>query len=360
MTVAAATRTPSSEFWRGRRVLITGHTGFKGSWLTAWLTSLGAEIAGVSLQELPSTPALWSDLGLPIAHDIRADIAGDGWQLAAHDFDPQILIHLAAQPLVSQGYADPLGTFETNVIGTAKVLATTTRFPSVDAVLVATTDKVYDTASPPPYTESMPLGAKDPYAASKVGAELVVGSWPRLHVPVVTARAGNVIGGGDWASDRLIPDLVRAWSAGTTPELRQPDAVRPWQHVLEPLNGYLVYLEEVVTGRDIPRALNFGPSSLQSVPVREVAAHAATVWRRTLGNETAARYSISTDSLMNETHFLEIDSSLATDSLGWCSVLDWRTAVELTIRWYVAQGAGASARQLVKDQLLDFVGAVTQ
>ncbi|MGY2874547.1 CDP-glucose 4,6-dehydratase [Marmoricola sp. URHA0025 HA25] len=356
--MAAATRIPSREFWRDRRVLVTGHTGFKGSWLTRWLVSLGAEVAGVALPELPSTPALWSELGLSVASDIRADIAGADWQGPAAEFDPQIVVHLAAQPLVSAGYADPLGTFETNVVGTAKLLAETPRLTSLDAVLVATTDKVYDTASAPPYVESMPLGGKDPYAASKAAAELVVGSWPRGEVPVVTARAGNVIGGGDWATDRLVPDLVRAWSDGGSPELRRPDAVRPWQHVLEPLCGYLVYLEELVAGTELPRALNFGPSSLQTVPVREVAARAAEVWGRATGEEPPP-YGFAPVSPMKETQFLEIDSTLAASSLGWRSVLDWRAAVDLTIEWYARRAAGASADELVRDQLREFSSVVS-
>jgi CDP-glucose 4,6-dehydratase len=359
MTVATATRVPSPEFWRDRRVLITGHTGFKGSWLTAWLRSLGAEVAGVSLPELPSTPALWSELALTITKDIRADIGSAAWQGPASDFDPQVVLHLAAQPLVSAGYADPLGTFETNVIGTAKLLAAIPRLPSLEAVLVATTDKVYDTTSAPPYVESMPLSGKDPYAASKVAAEMVVRSWPEGTVPVVTARAGNVIGGGDWATDRLVPDLIRAWSNGSTPELRQPEAVRPWQHVVEPLCGYLVYLEELVHGTDLPRALNFGPSSLQAVAVRDVAARAAEIWGRAIGEDPPA-YRFASDSSMSETHFLEIDSTLAANSLGWFSVLDWRAAVDLTIDWYAKQLAGAAADQLVRDQLRGFTEGVTR
>jgi CDP-glucose 4,6-dehydratase len=352
--------------WQGRRVLVTGHTGFKGGWLALWLRDLGAEVTGFAPPPV-GEPSFFEQTCLrALVRHIEGDVRDLGAvEAAVREARPEVVFHLAAQPLVRLSYERPVETYATNVMGTAHVLEACRRVEGVRAAVCVTSDKCYENREWVwPYREGDPMGGHDPYSSSKGAAELVVSAYRRSFFEtgtrIASVRAGNVIGGGDWASDRLIPDLVRAWSAGTTPELRQPDAVRPWQHVLEPLNGYLVYLEEVVTGRDIPRALNFGPSSLQSVPVREVAAHAATVWRRTLGNETAARYSISTDSLMNETHFLEIDSSLATDSLGWCSVLDWRTAVELTVRWYVAQGAGASARQLVKDQLLDFVGAVTQ
>lgn len=357
MTLRANGRVPSPEFWNGRRVLVTGHTGFKGSWLSFWLRSLGADLAGVALPEMPSTPALWSDLALDLDPDIRADIAGDAWQDTVARFDPQILIHLAAQPLVSQGYADPLGTFETNVLGTARVLAATHRLPSLEAVLIATTDKVYDTRSPAPYVETAALGAEDPYAASKVGAELVVSSWPGITAPTVTARAGNVIGGGDWASNRLVPDLVRAWSSGVTPKVRHPDAVRPWQHVVEPLCGYLIYLEDLVGGKELPRALNFGPDALHAPAVRDVASHAATVWGRTLG-QPPPTYDVADEAPMKETQFLEIDSTLAAESIGWRGTLDWRAAVELTIEWYAGWAAGVPAAQLIRDQLRSYVGAV--
>ena len=249
------------EYWSGRRVLVTGHTGFKGSWLTCWLRDLGAEVHGVSLPEPPSTPSLWDQLALPGVTEVRADVASGDWQDSVVAFDPHVVLHLAAQPLVSVGYADPATTFRSNVEGTARVLDLLPRVGSLAATVVITTDKVYDVRQPAPYAEDAFLGGKDPYSASKAAAELVVHSWPAAGTPVGTARAGNVIGGGDWALDRIVPDLVRAWSAGEEAELRNPAAVRPWQHVVEPLAGYLAYAEALATGRDVPTALNFGPTS---------------------------------------------------------------------------------------------------
>ncbi len=357
MSLKEGSSLPSPDFWRGRRVLVTGHTGFKGTWLTTWLTALGAEVAGLSLPEPTSDPALWDRVGLQVALDIRADVTSESWQAAVAEFDPQTVMHLAAQSLVTVGYEEPMGTFRTNVLGTASVLAALQRFTSLEAALVVTTDKVYDTSGPGPYSETAPLGGTDPYAASKAGAELVVRSWPGLTVPVATARAGNVIGGGDWGRNRLVPDLVRQWSRGAALELRRPEAVRPWQHVMEPLCGYLVYLERLSAGNEVPRAINFGPSSRQTVSVRGVAEHAAHEWMRAFDLDDLPSITVASEAHIEETGILEIDSDCATSLLGWRSTLDWREAVTLAIDWYASDLVGNDAARLMRDQLEAYAGS---
>ena len=209
--------------------------------------------------EVPTSPSLWNDLAVPLA-EYRGDIVSDGWQELVRSFAPSVVLHLAAQPLVSVGYEQPLRTFDVNVVGTGQLLEALHGLAGVEAVLVITTDKVYDSRQEPPYSEHSFLGGADPYSASKAAAEHLVHSWPASW-PLATARAGNVMGGGDWALDRLLPDMVRAWSAGHPVTLRSLAGVRPWQHVLEPLRGYLLHAEAlVVRPGDIPRSLNFGPA----------------------------------------------------------------------------------------------------
>ena len=344
------------EYWSGRRVLVTGHTGFKGSWLTCWLRDLGAEVHGVSLPEPPSTPSLWDQLALPGVTEVRADVASGDWQDSVVAFDPHVVLHLAAQPLVSVGYADPATTFRSNVEGTARVLDLLPRLGSLAATVVVTTDKVYDVRQPAPYAEDAFLGGKDPYSASKAAAELVVHSWPAVGTPVGTARAGNVIGGGDWALDRIVPDLVRAWSAGEEAELRNPAAVRPWQHVVEPLAGYLAYAEALATGRDVPTALNFGPDLSHAVPVLDLVTWAAEEWRRLLpGSEPAWR--VEPRPAMAETHLLTLDSTLARSTLGWSWRWDWKAAVSHSLEWYVAVAGGEDPADLTRRHLAAYAAA---
>lgn len=356
VTVISATL-PDPAFWRGRRVLVTGHTGFKGSWLCSWLDLLGAEIAGVALPGAPSEPSLWDQLALDIVDDIRADIAGEAWQERAMAFGPEVVVHLAAQPLVSEGWRAPLQTFATNVMGTAQVMQLLPRFSALRATLVVTTDKVYDALRPPPYAETAPLGGHDPYSASKAATELLVRSWPTTGGPVATARAGNVIGGGDWAPDRLIPDLVRAWSAGSPAVLRRPEAVRPWQHVMEPLCGYLVHVERLASGEPVDPALNFGPAGAQRVRVIDVAQHAAAVWARFHG--TTPALDLLAEPTMAETEELVIDSTRAAAGLGWTSQLDWEKAITLTMEWYSRHHDGEAPADLVREQLHAFEKATT-
>jgi len=347
---AGVTKLPNPAFWNGRRVLLTGHTGFKGSWLAAWLRDLGATTFGLALPELPTSPSLWDDLAVPVA-EYRGDIVSDGWQELVRSFAPSVVLHLAAQPLVSVGYEQPLRTFDVNVVGTGRLLEALHGLAGVEAVLVITTDKVYDPRQVPPYSELSFLGGADPYSASKAAVEHLVHSWPAPW-PLATARAGNVIGGGDWALDRLLPDMVRAWSSGNPVALRSVDGVRPWQHVLEPLRGYLLHAEALVTRPgDIPRALNFGPADRQAVSVRELVAFGGQLWSGVDGTIPAPAWRSTSQSAFAETATLLLDSQMARDSLGWVPVLTWQEAVEMTLTWYLRYRSGSAAGDLVATQL---------
>lgn len=351
MTAGRAAVLPDPSFWRGRRVLLTGHTGFKGSWLTGWLCELGAEVMGVSLLEPPTEPSLWSQLGVDDVVDVRADVASADWVKRALEFSPEVVLHLAAQSLVSVGYEQPAATFDANVAGTVQVMSLVASLEDLMAALVITTDKVYDPRQAPPHSEEHFLGGSDPYSASKSAAELVVTSWPHTAAPRATARAGNVIGGGDWAAFRLVPDLVRSWEKGETATLRHPEGIRPWQHVLEPLRGYLVYVEALAARRDVPTALNFGPEDRQSVAVAELVRYAAEQWLRLGGSMPDPGWVASSQVQFVETPALMLDSRLAAERLGWVSALDWRDAVTLTLEWYLGLRSGTAARDLVTAQL---------
>lgn len=349
---------PDADFWAGRRVLVTGHTGFKGSWLTAWLRSLGAEVMGLSLVEPVSDPSLWDLLDLTVA-DCRGDIVDDDWVGAVRAFAPSVVLHLAAQPLVSVGYAEPLRTFATNVVGTGQVLDAVLGQAGLDATLVITTDKVYAPGQPLPHREDARLGGHDPYSASKAAAEHLVHSWP-TDVPLATARAGNVIGGGDWAADRLLPDMARAWNDRRPVVLRTVHGVRPWQHVLEPLRGYLLHAQALVdASAAAPRALNFGPADHQSVPVLDIVTFGAAYWAQ-LGATTEPIWEVLDERPYVETGTLCLDSSLARDTLGWESVLTWQEAVGMTLAWYHAVTSGADPAVLVEQELATYQQLVVE
>lgn len=342
------------DFWQGRRVLLTGHTGFKGAWLSLWLEQLGAEVFGLALA--PDTePALFARLS-PFARqqsrliDIL-DVAAVAQ--AVRDARPQVAIHLAAQPLVRRSYREPVETYATNVMGTVHLLDALREAGDLQAVLVITTDKVYrNDGGRQPFTENDPLGGDDPYAASKVAAEFVTMSFAQSflaqkHVAVATARAGNVIGGGDWAADRLIPDLWRAMRAGEPLQLRHPQSTRPWQHVLEPLGGYLVYAERLARQGDVPRSLNFGPRPGDALTVAAV----ADTLCRTLGFAHGWRGAQAGAPQPKEADDLALDPGLAAAALGWHPRLDAAQALQWTADWYRAVDAGADARSLCLEQL---------
>jgi CDP-glucose 4,6-dehydratase len=345
---------PDPTFWRDRRVLLTGHTGFKGSWLAYWLGTLGAQVIGLSLPELPTTPSLWQQLGLDTVRDLRGDITSESWQQAVAEFAPEVVFHLAAQSLVVVGYSDPYRTFRSNVQGTVEVLRFVCETPSVIAAVVITTDKVYDPRQPAPFSEESFLGGLDPYAASKAAAELVVGAWPSSATPLGTARAGNVIGGGDWSRDRLLPDLIRAWSANEPLVLRNPAGVRPWQHVLEPLRGYLVFAESLAGNRHVSRSYNFGPTEGNAAAVQDIVAFAAKAWTELGGGLPASPWTVTTEPTYHEMATLTLDSTLAARGLGWSGVLDWQEAVELTLAWHVGVQSGRSASDLTGEQLKEY------
>jgi CDP-glucose 4,6-dehydratase len=330
--------------WRGRRALVTGHTGFKGAWLALWLEQLGADVTGLSL-EPPTTPSLHALLGGTTAPvDVRDPGAVGECVRAA---DPEFVFHLAAQSLVRPAFADPVGTYETNVLGTVIVLEAARSLPSPPAVVVVTSDKVY-APSPDgrPHAEDSPLGGTEPYSSSKAGAELVAGAYRRsyLDARVATARAGNVIGGGDWAVDRLVPDVLRAIDRSEPVVLRHPEAVRPWQHVLDPLHGYLLLAERLDSSTEAPAALNFGPEGSCSV--------AELVDRLTdgFGGRPGWR-STEEPQVVPETAELRLNASRARAELGWSPLLSLDEAVDWTIDWHRRQGAGKDARQLTLEQI---------
>ena len=328
----------SHEFWRRRRVLITGHTGFKGGWLWLWLRGMGAQVTGYALAP-PSSPNLWEIVdkgGTSIIGDVRdADRVRDAVRRA----DPQVVFHLAAQALVRESYRDPLGTYGTNVLGTGSVLQACRELSSLDCIVVVTSDKVYENdGAGRPFREEDRLGGHDPYSNSKACTELLTGSFRDSYFrdgpPIATARAGNVIGGGDWSADRLIPDCVRALAAGTPVILRYPGAVRPWQHVLEPLSGYLELAQALVHAPGgAPRAVNFGPDAASFRAVQEV----VDGFSARFGGNPGWKQDPSANP--PEASALTLSSALAERSLGWRPRLEIGEALAWTADWYRAFAA---------------------
>lgn len=309
---------------------------------------MGAQIMGISLPEYSNHPTLWQELDLAV-DDVRADIRETEWVARAKDFDPEIVFHLAAQPLVSEGYRRPAYTFDVNVNGTANLMAHLAQWPSLRACLVITTDKVYDPRQSGPFVESDFLGGADPYSASKAACELVVTAWPKGDLRVATARAGNVIGGGDWAANRLIPDAVRAWHDKEQLVLRMPDAVRPWQHVLDPLCGYIAYAERLAATHDFPSSLNFGPSPANFHSVQEVIEVAANI----CGVPSPAWRHLEAQPFP-ETKVLRLDSQAAEKFIGWRGIVEWQVALEMTMNWYARRAEGQHALDLVSDDIAEF------
>lgn len=337
-------------FWAGKRVLLTGHTGFKGSWAAIWLTRMGAEVTGVALAP-DQTPALFdlakvADRTRSSFVDLRDPAALDA-ALGEAAFD--LVLHMAAQPIVRTSVEDPIGTFATNVMGTAHLLQALRRQPALQAVLAITSDKVYaNNDSGRAFTEGDSLGGKDPYSASKAATEIVVQSFAKSFfqsVPVGTSRGGNVIGGGDFSRDRLVADIVRAVRAGESVVLRHPEATRPWQHVLDCLAGYFAHLEALATRPDTPRALNFGPKpGGAEVTVGELASLGVAA----LGGQ-AWRHEPDPNSL--EARALAIDASLAKAALDFESRIEAPDAVALTMDWYRRQANGEDALALCLEQI---------
>jgi CDP-glucose 4,6-dehydratase len=343
---------PNPAFWAGKRVLLTGHTGFKGSWAAVWLAQMGAQVTGLSLAP-DQTPALFDQAGvagLVDSHfvDLRDQSAVQGL-VSARQFD--LVLHMAAQPIVRTSIEDPVATFAANIMGTAHLLQALRAQPALSAALVVTSDKVYaNNEQGRAFQETDALGGKDPYSASKAAAEIVTQSFARSFfekagVPLATARGGNVIGGGDFSRDRLVADIVRAGANQAQTVLRHPEATRPWQHVLDCVAGYLVFLERLAADPAAPRALNFGPRpGGPEVTVGELATEATEA----LGAKPW-RHEPDPNSL--EAKSLGIDASLARQVLGFESRLDAPAAVEWTMDWYRAQADGGDALALIRDQI---------
>jgi CDP-glucose 4,6-dehydratase len=338
-------------------VLVTGHTGFKGSWLSLWLQELGAVVTGYALAPA-TTPSLFelARVGSCMGSASKLADVRDAVALAAalDAAQPDVVFHLAAQALVRDSYIDPIGTYATNVMGTANVLEAVRRHPSVKAVVVVTSDKCYENREWAwGYRETEALGGHDPYSSSKACAELVTQAYrrsffqPDAHpARLATARAGNVIGGGDWAKDRLVPDVLSAFAAGRPVALRHPHATRPWQHVLEPLSGYLL-LAERLTARapGVDEAFNLGPSDEGVQTVQQVVDGLAQRW----GGDV--RWELSDGQHPHEAGLLKLDIAKARAVLGWKPQLSFEEALHWTVDWYRAHGDGADARQLSLAQI---------
>lgn len=328
----------SPDFWRDKRVFLTGHTGFKGSWLSLWLQSMGAQVCGFALNP-PTSPDLFTEARVAagmqsVIGDIR-DPAGIAETMAA--FQPEIVIHMAAQPLVRLSYAEPVETYATNVMGTVHVLEAVRRAGSVRAVVSVTTDKCYENNEWVwGYRETEPMGGHDPYSNSKGCAELVTSAYRRSFlaaegIALASARAGNVIGGGDWALDRLVPDILRAFERKQPVVIRNPHATRPWQHVLEPLSGYLVLAEKLYTeGQAFAEGWNFGPEDGDAKPVQWIVEHMVGRW----GN--GAAWQRDGDSHPHEAHYLKLDCSKAKARLGWYPRWTLPQALERIVIWHQA------------------------
>jgi CDP-glucose 4,6-dehydratase len=345
------------EFWRGRRVFVTGHTGFKGGWLVLWLRQSGAEVTGFALDP-ESVPNLFE--AARVGEGIRS-ITGDVRDAAAlgaalRESDAEVVFHLAAQALVRESYLRPADTYATNVMGTVHLLEAVRSAPAVRAAVIVTSDKCYENHEWPwPYRENDRLGGRDPYSNSKACAELVTSAYRASFfggaapVALATGRAGNVIGGGDWAKDRLIPDLLRAFADGAVATIRNPDAVRPWQHVLDPVHGYLMLAEALLSDGALPDAWNFGPDPVDVRPVRWVADELAARWG------ASASWAGDPDIHPHEALTLRLDSSRARAELGWSPRLAVRTALDWTVEWHKAWlGAPRQVRELTLRQILRY------
>lgn len=342
----------SSDFWRGLRVLVTGHTGFKGGWLTFRLNQLGAQVTGISLPP-NHQPNLFDALGLGELCDSHfIDIRHpDRLKTEIHRVQPEIVFHLAAQPLVRSSYREPLETFSTNVMGTAHVLEALRGLKTVRVAVMVTTDKVYRNREWPwPYREDDALGGYDPYSASKAACEIVIDSYRQAFlqeqgVAVASARAGNVIGGGDWSEDRLIPDAVRAWQSGQTLHIRRPLAIRPWQHVLEPLAGYLRLAEQLMDKPTLAGAWNFGPPSHEAATVRDVIDLARIAY-----GAGDVDYGDGSEG-PHEAGWLALETAKARLTLGVKPRWPLTEAVTRTMHWYRRLADGADARQLCREDI---------
>jgi CDP-glucose 4,6-dehydratase len=352
----APARNPDPAFWSGRRVLVTGHTGFKGSWLCLWLQQLGAEVTGYALDPT-TTPSVFRDARVADGmRSERGDVRDrDALRAIVADVSPEIVLHLAAQSLVRRSYDDPLETYETNVLGALHVLDAVRAAAGVTGLVVVTSDKCYENKEWYwGYREGEELGGLDPYSSSKACVEILTRSLRHAYfaadgaTAVATARAGNVIGGGDWSSDRLLPDIMRALVAGSPPEIRSPAATRPWQHVLEPLSGYLALAEELARGHECAEAWNFGPDEEDAMPVSWIVERVSALWG------DASDWRRQEGEHPYESTFLKLDASKARARLGWRPRLGLAAALEWLVEWYRAHARGEDVRAVAERQIRDY------
>jgi CDP-glucose 4,6-dehydratase len=348
------------DFWNGKRVLLTGHTGFKGSWTSLWLQELGAEVTGFALPP-PTDPSLFEQADVTSGMASRIGDIRDLDVLAQclAEVRPEIVLHMAAQPLVRLSYEIPVETYATNVMGTVHLLEAIRQAGGVRAVVNITSDKCYENREQlTGYREEDPMGGHDPYSNSKGCAELVTASYRKSffskadngHCALASARAGNVIGGGDWASDRLIPDLLASFAQGESVEIRNPQAIRPWQHVLEPLSGYLELAERLyLDGSAYAEAWNFGPDTADEKPVQYIVEKLVQYW----GSGAAWRHDTGTHP--HEANFLKLDCSKARQRLGWHPVWGLDETLQRIVRWHKAWLAGENMRACTLAEINDYM-----
>lgn len=348
----------NAEFWRDKKVFLTGHTGFKGSWAALWLQSMGAQVKGYALAA-PTTPSLFDQAQVAIGMQSEIGDIRDAAKLAQSmkSFNPDILIHMAAQPLVRLSYRDPVDTYSTNVMGTVHVFEAARQCSNLRAIVNITTDKCYENREWEwGYRENEPMGGHDPYSNSKGCAELVTSAYQRsfFHLPhtanLASVRAGNVIGGGDWAEDRLIPDILRAFEKKQPVVIRNPLATRPWQHVLEPLAGYFILVEKLfdADGKAFAEGWNFGPREEDAKPVQWIVEELVNDW----GN--GASWQLDTSENPHEANFLKLDISKVAHRLKWKPRWNLATALEKIVHWHQHWLGGESARQLCLQQIEQF------
>ncbi len=351
----------NSRFWEGKRVLVTGHTGFKGAWLTFWLNSMGANVLGFALRPA-TTPSLFDVMGIKdICQHVEGDIRDRKYlkQVVA-DFKPEIVFHMAAQALVLASYEDPALTYETNVIGTLNLFEAVRGLTSLKTLVNITTDKVYDNKEWNwGYREHDALGGFDPYSSSKACSEILTSSIRRSffkddEVRILTCRAGNVFGGGDWSDNRLVPDAMRAFSQKKPLQIRNPFSVRPWQHVLEPLRAYLILAEKSFVGIPSAFAYNIGPGDSDALPVSELATTMASLW----GDGASWVCPPDAKPGPHEAKFLKLDCSQAKTELNWHPLITLKSGLDMTVRWYKSyyeQGNSDKLKQIMREQIANSV-----
>jgi CDP-glucose 4,6-dehydratase len=341
-------------FWNNKKVLITGHTGFKGSWLALWLQYMGAKVTGISLDP-PTAPSLYQTAEIAIGMtSLRQDIR-DGKKLKQllQKHQPEIVFHLAAQPLVRYSYKEPVETYATNVMGTLHLLEAVRSIDTVQGTVLITTDKCYENREWHwGYREIDPMGGHDPYSSSKGAAELLIASYRDSYLPnIASVRAGNVIGGGDWAEDRIIPDIIRAFQNNKSVEIRNPQAIRPWQHVLEPLAGYIQLAEQLTaTPKKYAQAWNFGPKEEDAKPVQWIVEQMAKQW----GSD--AKWTIDQTEHPHEANYLKLDCSKAHAELNWYPKWSLQTALQKIIQWHQIEIEQKDMRQYTVSQIEQYMG----